>query len=94
VFQNIDFLPFCKHVCFEKFPISNRLLGYTEDYRESASPILLGLGYAVSINMKYSGKFGAEDATADFSLSSVSYNWRLKHLKLVAIHSINHSLTE
>jgi adenosine deaminase len=68
------------------------LLGYTGDPRESSAPILLGLGYAVSINIGDSGKFGVEDATADFFVSSVSYDWTLKHLKLVALHSINHAL--
>jgi len=72
--------------------MSNLLLGYTGDPRESSAPVLLGLGYAVSLNIGDAGKFGAEDATADFFVSSVSYDWTLKHLKLVALHSINHSL--
>ena len=92
ILQRVEFLPFCKHVCFEKCPISNLLLGYTGDPRESSAPILLGLGYAVSINMGDAGKFGVEDGTADLFVSSVSYDWTLKHLKLVALHSINHAL--
>ena len=94
VLQRSEFLPFCKHVCFEKCPLSNLLLGYTGDPRESSAPILLGLGYAVSINMGDSGKFGAEDSTFDFFVSSVSYDWTLKHLKLVVLHSLNHCLTK
>ena len=92
ILQRVEFLPFCKYICFEKCPISNLLLGYTGDPRESSAPILLGLGYAVSINIGDAGKFGVEDATADFFVSSVSYDWTLKHLKLVALHSLNHAL--
>jgi hypothetical protein len=70
------------------------LLGYKSDPREASAPILLGLGYAVSINPDDPGKFGVEDSTADYFISSVSYNWTLKHLKLIAIHSINHALSK
>lgn len=90
----MEFLPFCKHICFEKCPISNLLLGYTGDPRESSAPILLGLGYAISINMGDSGKLGAEDSTADFFISAISYDWTLKHFKLIIQHSINHCLVK
>lgn len=70
------------------------MLGYTGDPRESSAPILLGLGYAVSLNIGDSGKFGAEDSTPDYFVSTVSYDWTLKHLKLVALHSLNHSLSK
>jgi len=58
----------------------------------STAPILLGLGYPVSISPDDPGKFGYEDTTVDYFASSVSFNWTLKHLKLIAIHSINHSI--
>lgn len=58
IMQRIEFLPYCKYVCFEKCPMSNLLLGYTGDPRESSAPILLGLGYAVSINIGDAGKLG------------------------------------
>jgi adenosine deaminase len=90
--QRIEFLPYCRFVCFEKCPMSNLLIGYTGDPRESSAPILLGLGYAVSINVGNAGKLGVEDSTADFFVTLVSYDWTLKHLKLIALHSINHSL--
>ena len=92
ILNRVEFLPFCRQVCFEKCPMSNLLLGYCGDPRESSAPILLGLGYAISVNMGDSGKFGAEDSTADFFVSAVCYDWTLKHLKLVALHSINHAL--
>ena len=68
-------------------------MGYTGDPRESSAPILLGLGYAVSINMGDSGKLGAEDSTLDFIISAISYDWTFKHFKLIVQHSINHCLT-
>ena len=68
-------------------------MGYTGDPRESSAPILLGLGFAVSINMGDSGKLGTEDSTLDFALPAVSYDWTFKHFKLIAQHSINHCLT-
>jgi len=62
------------------------------DLRLSTAPILLGLGYAVSISPDDPGKFGYEDTTVDYFASAVSFNWTLKHLKLVAIYSINHAI--
>jgi len=92
ILQRIEFLPYCKFICFEKCPISNLMLGFTGDPRESSAPILLGLGYALSLNPGDAIKFGAEDATADYFVSAISYSWTLKHFKLVAIHSINHAI--
>ena len=67
-------------------------MGYNSDSREGAAPVLLGLGYAVSINCDDPGKFGVEDTTIDFLIAALSYNWSLKDLKLVAYHSINHAV--
>ena len=62
------------------------------DLRLSTAPILLGLGIPVSINPDDPGKFGYEDSTVDFFCAGVSFNWTLKHFKLSAVHSINHSI--
>jgi hypothetical protein len=35
-----------------------------------------------------------EDCTVDYFLSAISYNWTLRHLKLTAYHSINHSICD
>jgi adenosine deaminase len=94
ILQRIEFLPHCKNVCFEKNPLSNLVLGYNTDAREASAPILLGLGYAVTINPDDPGKFGVEDSTVDYFLSAISYNWTLRHLKLVAYHSINHAICD
>lgn len=93
IIRRIDYLHQCKHVCFELNPISNLLTGGLTDLRTSPAPLLLGLGYAVSISADDPGKFGYEDTTVDYYATAVSFNWTLKHLKLIAIHSINHSLT-
>jgi adenosine deaminase len=94
ILQRIEFLPHCKHVCFEKNPISNLLLGYKSDLREASAPILLGLGYPVSLSPDDPGKFGLEDTTADYFIAALSYNWSLRHLKLIGYHSINHAVCE
>jgi len=52
----------------------------------------MGLGYAVTVNIGDAGKFGVEDSTADYFVASVSYDWTLKHFKLLAVNSINHAL--
>ena len=80
--------------CFEICPIANLVAGGSarSDLRLSTAPILLGLGIPVSINPDDPGKFGYEDSTVDFFCSGVSFNWTLKHFKLIAIHSINHSI--
>jgi len=72
--------------------LSNLILGYKKDTRESSAPILLGLGIPVSISPDDPGKFGVEDTTFDYFLALMSYNWTLKHLKLIAYHSINHAI--
>lgn len=94
ILQRVEFLPFCKHVCFEKCPLSNLMLGYTGDPRESSGPILLGLGYAVTVNMGDSGKLGAEDSTGDFFVAAISYDWTFKNFKLIVQHSLNHCLVK
>lgn len=81
-----------KGVCFEKSPISNICLGYVKDPRAGSAQILLGLGLPVTINPDDPGKFGLEDCTMDYFVTFVSTNWDLRHLKLVAIHSINHAI--
>lgn len=94
IIQRINFLPHCSNVCFELNPISNLITASSAraDLRLSTAPILLGLGYPVSISPDDPGKFGYEDCTVDFFASAVSFNWTLKHLKLVGIHSINHAV--
>jgi adenosine deaminase len=94
IIQRIEFLPHCRNVCFELNPISNLITASSArlDLRLSNAPILLGLGYPVSISPDDPGKFGYEDTTVDYFASAVSFNWTLKHLKLVAIHSINHAI--
>lgn len=84
----------CANVCFELCPITNLVMGSSArlDLRLSNAPILLGLGIPVSINPDDPGNFGYEDSTVDFFCAAVSFNWTLKHLKLVAVHSINHSI--
>ena len=90
--QRIEFLANCKNICFEKNPTTNLILGYSGDSRTTSAPVLLGLGFAVTINSDDPGKFRLEDATSDYFLAAVSYKWRLRHFKLIALHSLNHAL--
>ena len=92
--QHIEILPICTGVCFELCPVSNIVSGSSarNDLRLSTAPILLGLGVPVSISPDDPGKFGYEDSTVDYFCSGVSFNWSLKHFKLVGTHSINHSI--
>lgn len=94
ILQRIDFLPHCANVCFEKNPVSNLITASSKkmDLRLGTAPILLGLGYPVSISPDDPGKFGYEDSTVDFFCAAVSYNWTLKHIKLTCVHSINHAI--
>ncbi len=92
IVKRIEYLKHCKHVCFELNPISNLLTGGMSDIRFSTAPLLLGLGYSVSISPDDPGKFGYEDTTVDLYASAVSFNWTLKHFKLIGYHSINHAI--
>jgi adenosine deaminase len=94
ILQRMEFLPHCRNICFEKNPLSNIILGYNEDVREGSAPVLLGLGYAVTINPDDPGKFGVDDSTIDYFLAAISYNWTLRDLKLIAYHSINHAICD
>ena len=58
IVKKMGYLPQCKNVCFELNPISNLLTGGMADIRMSPAPILLGLGYPVSISSDDPGKFG------------------------------------
>jgi adenosine deaminase len=92
ILQRPEYLAYCKNICFEKNPVSNLVLGYQTDTRLSSAPVLLGLGYPITINPDDPGKFGLEDNTMDYFIAACSYPWGLKHLKLIAIHSINHAI--
>ena len=81
-------------ICIEVSPVSNLFMGYSHDIRKNHAPTLLGLGVPISINSDDPGKFNCEDSTFDFWLSIVSFDWTLKHLKLITIHSINHAVCE
>lgn len=81
-----------KSVCFEQNPTTNLLLGYSGDSRSASTPVLLGLGFPVTINSDDPGKFRLEDATSDYFMAAVSYKWRLRHFKLIALHALNHSI--
>jgi hypothetical protein len=52
----------------------------------------MGLGHPFTINPDDPGKFGYEDTTVDYFSSIISFNWSLRELKLLAIHSINHAI--
>jgi adenosine deaminase len=68
------------------------VFGYFDDARNSYCPFLLGVGFPVTINADDPGKFRMEDATTDYFLAAISYRWRLRHLKLVGLHSLNYAL--
>jgi hypothetical protein len=68
------------------------LSGLRDDTRISSAPILLSLGYAITINPDDPGKFGYEDSTVDYFSSIISFNWTLRDLKLIGLHSINHAI--
>lgn len=79
-------------ICFEQNPTTNLILGYSGDLRNQSVPVLLGLGFPVTINADDPGKFRLDDATSDYFAAAVSYKWRLRHFKLIALHALNHSI--
>lgn len=93
--QHPELIEVCKQkkVCFEKSPISNLVLSYVTDPRGATAQLLLGLGIPITINPDDPGKFGLEDTTMDYLVTLISSNWDLRHLKLIALHSINHAIT-
>lgn len=65
----------------------------TADFRLSVAPILLGLGFPVSLSADWCGLLGFEDPIYELFLAAVSYNWSLKHFKLAVLHSITYART-
>ncbi len=59
----------------------------------SVSAILLGLEVPVSIGSDFGGLLGIESVSKDLLIAIISYNWSVKHLKLIFLHSIEHSAT-
>ena len=49
------------------------LTGLRDDTRISSAPVLMSLGYAVTINPDDPGKFGYEDSTVDYFSSLISF---------------------
>lgn len=47
----------CKNICFEHNITTGLLLGYTGDARTSSAPLLLGLGFPLTLNADDPGKF-------------------------------------
>ena len=92
ILQRMEFLTQCKQISFEVSPISNMLTSLRDDTRIATPPMLMSLGYALTINPDDPGKFGYEDSTVDYFSSFISFKWSLKELKLLGIHSINHSI--
>jgi adenosine deaminase len=94
ILQHPQLIAVCreKGICFEKNPISNIFLGYVKDPRMGTAQLLLGLGVPVTISPDDPGKFGLPDTTMDIFATLVSSNWDLRHLKLIALHSINHAI--
>ncbi len=68
------------------------MTGLRDDTRITSAPVLMGLGHPFTINPDDPGKFGYEDTTVDYFSSIISFNWSLRELKLLAIHSINHAI--
>ena len=95
ILQQIDQLPYCKNICFEINPIFNLISGASKrnDFRLSMAPILLGLGYPVTINSDLCGVIGYQDSLLDLMISALSFNWSLKHIKLTILYSINYAVT-
>lgn len=78
ILSRMEFLKHCKNVCFEVNHISNILTELRDDTRISSAPVLMSMGYAVTINPDDPGKFGYEDSTVDYFSSLISFNWGLK----------------
>lgn len=68
------------------------VLGYVNDPRCHPTQLLLGLGIPLTINPDDPARFGLEDNTMDYFTIFINSNWSLKHLKLIAIYSINFAI--
>ena len=72
--------------------MSNIIFKYSFDTRFDATAFIFSVGVPISISPDDPGKFGYEDTTCDIFLAAVSYNWRLRHFKVIGLHSITYSL--
>lgn len=94
ILQQTELLSQCKGTCFEVNPIFSLVEGGSKrgDLRLGAAPVLLGLGFPVSIGWYLGGSLGFESPLWDLFACAVAFHWSLKHLKLIQLHSITYAL--
>lgn len=77
-----------QNICIECCPVSNRILGYTNDLRIHPARALLANGVKVSISPDDQGFFDARGTTLDFVLVFLAWKLTLADLKQLCLNSI------
>jgi len=80
-----------KDICIEVCPLSNMVLGYTNDLRTHPMNILLCKGVQASINSDDPGLFGYEGVTLDWVYAVGAWQLDLRDIKKLNLNGIKYS---
>ena len=83
-----------KDICIEACPISNLLLGYTQDLRNHPVRYMLAKGLQASISSDDPGFFGYEGVTMDYLAAYVAWELSLRDLKKLSLNGIKYSTVD
>ena len=80
-----------KNICVEACPLSNMLLGFTNDLRSHPVRYLLHKGIQATINSNVPGLFGYEGTTLDYVYAFLAWDLDLVDLKKLSMNGISYS---
>jgi len=80
-----------KDICLECCPISNRLLGYTQDIRNHPVRFLLNQGVQISVSSDDPGFFGYDGVALDFAMLVLAWELDIRDLKKLALNGITYA---
>jgi hypothetical protein len=91
--QFTEMVPRFRQVCFEFNPIFQFLSRSSgrEDFRISVAAVMLGLSVPVTIGCDYGGLLDLDSCSLSLALTVMASNWSLRELKLIFLHSLDHS---
>jgi adenosine deaminase CECR1 len=79
------------NICIEACPISNMLLGFTNDLRSHPVRFLMTKGIQATINSNVPGLFGYQGVTLDYAYAFLAWDLDILDLKKLSLNGIVYS---
>ena len=80
-----------RDICVEACPLSNMVLGYTNDLRTHPINYLMTRGVQFSISSDDPGLFGYEGVTLDYVYATSAWTLTLRDLKKISLNGIKYA---